>query len=448
MPRPASTTPGPALRRAAPPPILRRVLRAAVVLAAVLAAGSQAARCASHAGPTDRVATATVAREPFQRRITADGTLRAVQATEIDVPETPEVLVIRKLAWLAPDGSAVKAGDVVARFDPSDAHKRLRTARAELDAADARLRQEQLRATAAIADREAAATRAHEDADQARRSQASDPMIYSRNEIAAAEIDGRVAAARQLQAETAAASERRVVQGNVQLRELARRQSQLALAHATAALASMEIRAPGDGILVVRRDDHGELPRLGVELAAGTPVADLPAPGRMEAELFVLEVDGAGLEVGQPVDVAVTSRPELAFHGKIRLVDKLAKPRQAWVAVSYLGVVVELDRTDPAIMKPGQRVRGALVLDRQDALVVPRQAVFERAGASIVYRRGAHELTAVAVELGAATAGRVVVTRGLAAGDVIALRDPTRSADPAGATPDGSAASRSPQETP
>ena len=35
------------------------------------------------------------------------------------------------------------------------------------------------------------------------------------------------------------------------------------------------------------------------------------------------------------------------------------------------------------------------------------------------------------VELGPGTSGRVVVTKGLAAGDVIALRDPTRSVDQA-----------------
>jgi multidrug efflux pump subunit AcrA (membrane-fusion protein) len=101
-------------------------------------------------------------------------------------------------------------------------------------------------------------------------------------------------------------------------------------------------------------------------------------------------------------------------------------------------------------MKPGQRVRGTLVQDRQDALVVPRQAVFEHEGTSIVYRRGAHGFTPVTVELGPASSGRVVVTRGLAEGDVIALRDPTRSADPALGPAGGSAGSTSTpdEETP
>jgi multidrug efflux pump subunit AcrA (membrane-fusion protein) len=91
-------------------------------------------------------------------------------------------------------------------------------------------------------------------------------------------------------------------------------------------------------------------------------------------------------------------------------------------------------------------VRATLVLDQADALVVPRQAVIDRDGKNLVYRRvpgGAGGFEPVAVELGPATSGRVVVARGLAAGDVIALRDPTRPVEPAGAG-SGSAPERAP----
>jgi hypothetical protein len=75
-------------------------------------------------------------------------------------------------------------------------------------------------------------------------------------------------------------------------------------------------------------------------------------------------------------------------------------------------------------MKPGQRVRGTLVLDRDAVLAVPRQAIFDEGGAAVVYRRDARGLTPVTVGLGAATAGRVEITAGLSDGDVVALRRP------------------------
>jgi multidrug efflux pump subunit AcrA (membrane-fusion protein) len=95
--------------------------------------------------------------------------------------------------------------------------------------------------------------------------------------------------------------------------------------------------------------------------------------------------------------------------------------------VQYFEVVVELDKTDREAMKPGQRVRATIVLDQEDAIVVPRQAVFERDSKSVVYKQTPKGFEPVVVELGPATSGRVVIKTGLAAGDVIALRDPTRA---------------------
>jgi multidrug efflux pump subunit AcrA (membrane-fusion protein) len=74
-------------------------------------------------------------------------------------------------------------------------------------------------------------------------------------------------------------------------------------------------------------------------------------------------------------------------------------------------------------------VHATLTLDRRSAIAVPRQAVFEKAGKTIVYRRGEHGFAPVAIELGAATPGRVAITSGLAEGDVIATRDPTQALD-------------------
>jgi cobalt-zinc-cadmium efflux system membrane fusion protein len=102
--------------------------------------------------------------------------------------------------------------------------------------------------------------------------------------------------------------------------------------------------------------------------------------------------------------------------------------------VQYFSVVIALDKTDRAAMKPGQRVHATLVTEAVAAIVVPRQAVSEKDGRSIVYRRGDHGFAPVTVALGAATPGRVAILSGLAPGDVIALRDPT-PAPPRGILP-------------
>ena len=56
----------------------------------------------------------------------------------------------------------------------------------------------------------------------------------------------------------------------------------------------------------------------------------------------------------------------------------------------YFEATLSLARTDPAIMKPGQRVRALLRLEEADGvLAVPRGAVFDRDGRRVVYKRQA-----------------------------------------------------------
>jgi hypothetical protein len=79
-----------------------------------------------------------------------------------------------------------------------------------------------------------------------------------------------------------------------------------------------------------------------------------------------------------------------------------------------------------------------LALDaRPDALSVPRNAVFEKEGKKVVYKLTGGEFTPVEVTLGPAAVGLVVVEKGLAAGDTIALRDPTASGADDDARPAG-----------
>src|SRR5439155_4128910 len=107
-------------------------------------------------------------------------------------------------------------------------------------------------------------------------------------------------------------------------------------------------------------------------------------------------------------------------------VEKLARPRFPRVPVQYFGATVTLDKTIAALMKPGARVRAVLdVESRAGAFSIPRQAIFEKQGKKLVYRKKGSAFEPVPIEIGSSTAGRVVVTKGLKAGDEIALRDPT-----------------------
>jgi HlyD family secretion protein len=408
---------------------VKRILGGALIAAVVASVGWAMLR--DRGGDTgDAVPTYLVREEMLVRRVRAEGNLRAVKATPLTVPRTSGDWGGMKVAWLAPDGSHVAQGDVVVRFDRTEPEKQLADGEADLASANARLAAEQIKGQTAVAARDSAAALARSELEQRRRFGATDEKIYSRNQIIEHQIDDKLAQAKQDHGERTRTIERDLSRSKASVIVVEQQAARIAIEHARTALDSMEVRAPHAGIFVLQRNWRGEVPKLGDQLWPGQTFGEIPLLEAMEAEVFVLEVDGSGLAERQQVELVIESRPETVYRGHVRLVDKLAKPRIGNVPIQYFAVVVELDRTDPAVMKPGQRVRATLVLDETRALVVPRQAITNKDGKTFVHRRtGTGSFEHVAVELGPATSGRVVVKAGLTAGDAIALRDPTRSVD-------------------
>ena len=142
-------------------------------------------------------------------------------------------------------------------------------------------------------------------------------------------------------------------------------------------------------------------------------VAEIPDLGSMEAEVWVLEVDAGGLTVGQTATVLVEGRPDAEVKAQVRHVDALAQPRQQGSQVQYFGAVLAIERTDPTFMKPGMRVGAHIVVaDRAEALVVPRQTVFERDGKRVVFRtRRWGGFEPAEVEMEAVAPERVIITQ-------------------------------------
>jgi len=63
--------------------------------------------------------------------------------------------------------------------------------------------------------------------------------------------------------------------------------------------------------------------------------------------------------------------------------------------------------------------------EAEGVIAIPRGAVFEKDGKRIVYRRTGGGFVPVEIAIARQSISRVVLDSGLAAGDAIALRDPT-----------------------
>ena len=410
---------------------------AALVLAGV-AALAVAAVQGLGPGRSGAVASTSVRRGPFLRRVAAEGNLKAARATPLSSPGQELTL---KIAWLADDGTAVKAGDVVARFDATETEKKLVEGKESRSTTTHRTGKTKAEADAALFGLDEDRTQARREFDAARSFQRKDPEIFSRREIIEADIDVDVAAAREEQAIRSRSSREKLARADLDLLSIDSRKADYRITRASEELRALELRAPHDGFVVLTRDWRGELPAIGQSVWSGFKLGEIPDVASMEAEVWVLEADAGGLAVGRPAEIIVESMPGVILKGTTKRVDGVPRQRVRGVPVQYYGVTVSI----PAVpaeartrMKPGQRVQATLLLDeRADALTVPRQAVFERDGKIVVFRRSLGRWTPGEVALGPAALGRVVVEKELAEGDVVALVDPEKPA----VAPAGSSAS-------
>lgn len=382
------------------------------------------------------IPTYTVERQRFTRTVSAEGNLRAVKATPI-TPSPRGGRAPLKIMWLADDGTHVEEGDVVVRFDPSEWQKKLEDGQSALTTAEKKIAKERILVGTAQGNRDRESAMSRRELEQTQRFQRKNATIFSRNEIIESEIDEAYSRAKMEHAQAAKGIESSLSRSKLELLAIEKRTAEQQIAQAQAALEGLVVTAPHAGIFVLKRDWQGNEPRVGDQIWPGQGVAEIPHTGSMEAEVFVLESDAGGLVDGLAAEVVIEAHPETSYAAKIQRVDKLAKPRVRGVPVQYFGVVLALETTDTAIMKPGQRVRASLTVDQREALVVPRPAVFEKDGKTVVYRQlegGGFE--PVEVVIGASTPGLLVIDQGLSEGDRIALRDP--SAGRAGAS-DGEA---------
>lgn len=368
------------------------------------------------------VPVAKAERTTFVRNITAEGVLEAEKATPISAPNEAQQAL--KVSWIADDGTLLKKGDPIVRFDATDFNELLQSGRDDdrtainkivMSSVDAHATSANLRRDAAVATLEL---------DAARQFQVNDDEVFSRYQRIESSLDQTLAEERRDYAEDVLGVRDSIARADRGILDIEQRKAAIKVNAAQKGLGSLEVRAPYDGLFVLRRVGN-DTTRVGSTIWPGMRVGDIPDLARMKAEIFVLEADAAGLAVGKRARVMLESRPDRVFTGKVTRVDKLARPRIRNVPVQYFGVTVTLDQQEPSIMKPGARIRAVLELENEtQAITVPRQSLFEKDGKRVVYVKRADVFAPVAVTTGSSSAGRVVVIRGLVAGDTVALADP------------------------
>jgi len=162
----------------------------------------------------------------------------------------------------------------------------------------------------------------------------------------------------------------------------------------------------------------------------GMKLAKLPDLNRMEAKVYVLESEAAGLKADLPVSISLDSSPGKVFSGKVTNIDTIAKPLERESPLKYFEIKVGIDKTRKEIMKPGSQVKASVFVQKQDKVItLPNQALFFDDGHAFVNIKGSSNVERREVKIGARSLTQTVITDGLAEGEQVVLGNPMREGE-------------------
>ncbi|MBS1218038.1 MAG: hypothetical protein H6R21_1171 [Proteobacteria bacterium] len=152
----------------------------------------------------------------------------------------------------------------------------------------------------------------------------------------------------------------------------------------------------------------------GAYAKAGQDIARLEGIGTLKLDFRVPETYLRKIRVGQALAVTVDAYPAESFSGVIYAIEPS-------VDEATRTVLLRARLPNPGVrLKPGMFARVNLTLARRDnALVVPEQAIVPRGSGSYVFRIDGGKVALTKVELGLRRPGEVEIVSGLAAGQAI-----------------------------
>lgn len=356
--------------------------------------------------------------------VQATGELKSPKATPLMVPG--QNWSSRRLVWMAPEGSLVKKGELIARFTADEGAQELAQAQIDL--------QRNALARAAKGD-ELEAGRDRVDVDLAkvdtdlgiaRRYADADLDTLARNDVLDAVQDERFLGAKRDTLEWKRGQFG--VRGGAELAVLDAQRATYAIQAKARQddLDALELRAPHDGVLVLSANWTGEKPSVGSNLYAGTEFGSLPDPGAMEVELTLPQIEGQGLRPGMAVEAHPIGRPEQRIASRLNWVASAAKPlsRDNPVKVLTMKASIPADAVRRYALVPGQDMQATIImLHDGNALSVANVAIEDDDGRSYVQVREGDAFKRREVTLGVRGTARSQVLKGLRAGDEVRLAD-------------------------
>ncbi|MGB5256656.1 MAG: efflux RND transporter periplasmic adaptor subunit, partial [Woeseiaceae bacterium] len=358
--------------------------------------------------------------EPMDRPITvvASGIVASADSLRFGPPPSRSWRIT--ITDLAREGTLVKKGDVLAKFDGSATDDRVRTKNAELNAKRSELESLLERQSRELEEDKVRLAAAESAEEKAARKAEVDPAVYAALDYKKLVEEKRLASdlyAREQQRGTLVEKVRAAQRAELEA-DIRRLESEVRGASQT--LESFTIRAPRDGLVIIGTNREGQKLDVSDGVNPGIVVVELADPDALVIQAEVPEYAAASIVVGQHAQISLDASGGSEIAGKVVSVASIVRRQSQYSQAMVRDVTIELPDEVISKLRPGMSAKLTIVVDNQrDALAVPDAALEYRDGKPGVVVRGDGWRP---VQLGRESAGMRVVETGLEAGEQVALR--------------------------
>jgi len=343
---PASPPPEPPPKRCAPLPIIVAVALA-LALAALVAFSYRAHSLRRTIAPSSS------SPRSVGMGVRLTGTTEAVHMRSIVAPMLAmEHFGTLTVTTLAPSGTRVHQGDVIAEFDRQAQVREYIDKQAEYV---------DLSNKAAAAQAKEVADRAKDETDI---EQAESALSKAELEMQKVELLSKIDAEKaQETLEEAKATlgqlrttfdlKRQAAEAGIRLLEIQRDRAKQVMDHAEANAALMKIHSPIDGIVVLntiwKQGRMGEV-QEGDQVRPGISFMQVVDPSQMQVRALVNQQDFLGMRIGIPVHIHLDAYPDLVFRGKLEEMAPIGRNGDFSPKVRTFAVVFSIAGNDTRLM--------------------------------------------------------------------------------------------------
>lgn len=373
---------------------------------------------------------ADVQKKEFVDYVELRGEVKALHYVTITAPSGAGDLQILRIV---PNGSKIKKGDELVEFDATAAQQKYAQDLSSLKSADAEIKQStaaaQLKEEQDVTD----VMKARFDAESAKMD-ASKQEILSVIDGAEARLKEADAQQKLKEAEEKLKADRTAAAGDLASKKKKKEEAAFQLQLDERTLHSLVLRAPQGGTVVLQNNWRASGPmqaasafKAGDRAWAGAALAELPDPSSLRVTGRIEEALRGRIRKGQSAVIRVDAVPDGSFSGTVDEISTTASIdfNAGWPFPRDFEMGVALSQADSRLT-PGMGAVVRIAVDRvPDGIVVPSAAVFRKEGRNVVYLRRGSRFEETPVDVARRSGDEVLIEKGLAVGQQIALKDPT-----------------------